>query len=164
MSLSLIVAMTPERIIGSKRINALPWKIKEDMDFFKETTTGHAVIMGRNTWESIPQKYRPLPNRDNVVISRKQHFRAEKASVVHSFDDAVTLAQKPGKEVFVIGGASIYAEALRDPRLFTMYISHIKEKHAGDVYFPEFNKPDWSIEFEKDFKDFTLKKYTKRIG
>ncbi|HME87051.1 MAG TPA: dihydrofolate reductase [Candidatus Nanoarchaeia archaeon] len=163
MTLNLIVAMTPERIIGSKSTNTLPWKIKEDMDFFKQTTTGNAVVMGRNTWDSIPPKYRPLPNRDNVVVSTKPDFKAEGAAVAHSFDEAITLAQGSGKDVFVIGGTSMYAEALKDPRLLNMYISHIKQKYAGDVYFPQFNPIDWRVESQKDFNDFTLKKYTKRF-
>lgn len=163
MSLSLIVAMTPKQIIGRKDTNAIPWKIKEDMDLFRQITTGKTAIMGRNTWESLPQKSRPLPNRDNLVVSKKIKSLLG-AHVFPSYDAAVEYSEKLGKEAVVIGGVKLYAEAMQDFRLMNMYISHIKEDYPGDVYFPEFSRMDWNVCEEKLFPEFIFRKYVRRLG
>ena len=105
MSLGLIWAQATSGVIG--RDGGIPWRLPEDQARFKELTMGHAVVMGRLTWESLPAKVRPLPGRRNVVVTRQAGYAAEGAQVVRSFDDALT-----GDDTWVIGGAQIYALAL----------------------------------------------------
>ena len=108
MNLALICAMAENRTIG--RNNRLPWKLPEDLKYFKRTTMGNSIIMGRKTWESIG---RPLPGRTNIVISRDSNYEAEGAKVVNSLGAAITLAENlaaidGSKEAFIIGGAGLY--------------------------------------------------------
>jgi dihydrofolate reductase len=104
MTLSLIWAQSSSGVIG--RDNGIPWRVPEDMERFKVLTMGHAVIMGRLTWESLPAKFRPLPGRENVVVSRQVAYMAEGAEVVASLEDA------PLNDAWVIGGSQIYGLAL----------------------------------------------------
>lgn len=122
-----IVAMTPERVIG--RDGTLPWHLPEDLAFFKRTTSGHPVVMGRKTYESIG---RPLPKRRNLVLTRDPAWRAEGVEVIHSPD------QLPATDgpVFIIGGAEIYAAFL--DKLDELLVSRVHESHPGDTRFPEF--------------------------
>ena len=108
MSVALIWAEAADRIIGSDR--ALPWHLPEDMRRFKELTMGSTVVMGRVTWESLPDKFRPLPGRRNIVITRQSSFDAPGAEVVSSLEEA--LERGAGGEVWIIGGASVYEQAL----------------------------------------------------
>jgi dihydrofolate reductase len=89
---------------------SIPWRIKEDMDYFKRVTSGHVVVMGRGTWESLPKKFRPLPNRLNVVVTNTPHYQAEGAVIASSIKDAIDEAK--GRDVFFIGGADIWMSAL----------------------------------------------------
>ncbi|MCV7228832.1 dihydrofolate reductase [Mycolicibacterium komossense] len=104
MTLSLIWAQSSSGVIG--RDNTIPWRLPEDMARFKDFTMGHTVIMGRLTWESLPAKFRPLPGRRNVVVTRQADYMADGAEVVHSLHDA------PLDDAWVIGGSQIYAMAL----------------------------------------------------
>jgi dihydrofolate reductase len=104
MTLSLIWAQSSSGVIG--RDNGIPWRLPEDMARFKELTMGHTVIMGRLTWESLPAKFRPLPGRRNVVVTRQADYMAEGAEVVRSLEDA------PLDDAWVIGGSQIYGLAL----------------------------------------------------
>ena len=111
MVVSLIVAVSENKVIGKD--NDLVWHLPTDMKFFKDTTKGHFVIMGRRNYESIPHKYRPLPNRTNVIVTRQDNYKAEGCLVVNSVEEAIKLAQKSGdKEPFVIGGGQIYKHAI----------------------------------------------------
>ena len=148
--------MTKNRVIGKD--NSLPWHIPEDLKNFKELTTENTVIMGRKTWESIPEKFRPLPNRNNIVISR--NLSAEGADVCSSVKEALEKAKSYGKEIFIIGGSSIYEQFL--PLTDKMYISYLKEEYAGDTYFPNFNKEDWEIIERKDFAEFEFIVYERK--
>jgi dihydrofolate reductase len=125
--LEFVVAMTRERVIG--RGNALPWRLPQDLKHFKALTTGHSVIMGRKTYDSIGK---PLPGRMNLVLTRDARFRAAGVTTCHSLDEAV--AQAEGTP-FVIGGAEIYRQAL--PRLYRLHLTLILETFPGDAYFPE---------------------------
>ena len=142
MSISLIVAYDKNRGIGKG--NALPWagKIPRDMKRFKELTTGHVVIMGRSTFESIG---RPLPQRENIVLSRDEKFTAHGIRVVHSVaeavGDALLLADRD-KEIFVIGGAQVYNDML--PHVDTLYITEICETFACDTFFPAYTADEWT--------------------
>ena len=119
--------MSSNRVIGVN--NTLPWHISEDLKHFKSLTTGHTIIMGRKTYESIG---RPLPNRRNIVISRNTEASYEGAEVVHSIEDAFTIC-KNDNEVFVIGGSNIYEQALSS--VDHLYITEIKKSFSGDAYF-----------------------------
>lgn len=122
---SIIVAIAQNGTIGDK--NALLWHIKEDMRFFRTTTSGHAVVMGRKTFESLGS--RPLPKRTNIVITRADRT-FEGALTAHSLEEAIALAGDD-EEIFVIGGAQIYAEALDVAD--RMYITHVEHDYEGDT-------------------------------
>jgi dihydrofolate reductase len=130
LQLTAIVAMTAERIIG--RDGALPWHLPADLAFFKRTTTGHPIVMGRKTYDSLG---RPLPNRRNLVLSRDPNWSAPGAEVLHDPADLATLPDLTGR-VFIIGGAEIYRLFL--PLLDDLLVSHVLENHPGDTCFPEF--------------------------
>jgi dihydrofolate reductase len=123
-----IAAMASNRIIG--RNNTMPWHLPEDMKFFRETTTGHAVLMGRKTWESLK---RPLPNRRNLVLSRTRES-APGAKILHSLDELDALGLKG--TVYVIGGAEIYRLLL--PRTSEILLTVLDEPAEGDTSFPPF--------------------------
>jgi dihydrofolate reductase len=136
--LSLIVAMTRDRVIG--RDNDLPWRLSEDLKRFKRITTGKPIIMGRKTYDSIG---RPLPNRLNIVVTRSAEFKAPGCTVVHSLDDALAAAGDV-EEVLVIGGATLYEEAL--PRADRLYLTWVEADVAGDTFFPTFDVSGWRVE------------------
>ena len=133
--------MSSNRVIGVN--NTLPWHLSEDLKHFKSLTTGHTIIMGRKTYESIG---RPLPNRRNIVISRNSNTSYEGVEVVHSLEDAFSISTND-KEVFVIGGSNIYEQALCF--VDQLYITEIKKSFLGDAFFPEINKQIW-IEYSRD--------------
>jgi len=141
MTISLIAAMTPDRLIGSG--GRLPWHEPEDLKFFKQTTTGHAIIMGRKTFDSVGKA---LPNRRNIIITRDKAWRAEGVDVAHSLDAALELCRNRNEaEVFVVGGAEIYALAL--PIADEMLITFVDRPNlTGDTWFPQWNPADWSEE------------------
>jgi len=126
---SLIVAMDRNRVIGAG--GRLPWHIPEDLKRFRRLTLGHHVVMGRKTWESIG---RALPGRTNIVVTRDRNFAAESVLVAHSLEAALALALRD-KEVFVIGGGELYAQAL--PLADRLYITEVHGEFAGDTWFPE---------------------------
>jgi dihydrofolate reductase len=146
MSLSLIVALARNRVIG--RAGRLPWRLPEDLKFFRRMTVGKPVLMGRRTFESIG---RPLPERQNIVLSRDPAYRADGCQVVQSLGAALAVAG-PAAEVMVIGGATLYARTL--PRAERLYLTLVQAKVAGDVYFPAFDwsawREDWREEHSAD--------------
>lgn len=130
MTLSLIVAVARNGVIG--RDGDLPWRLPEDMKAFRRITLGHHVIMGRKTWESLSK---PLVSRVNVVVTRQSDYVATGATVVHSLEDAVTLATSAGDdEAFIIGGSSLYEEAL--PLVRHIYLTRVDADVPGDTTFP----------------------------
>ncbi len=156
MKISIIMGMTQNRVIGKN--NKLPWNIKDDLKLFKELTTDNTVIMGYNTFISLPDNFRPLPNRNNIVLSRK-NIKIDGVHVCSSINDALNIAQKYSKKTFFIGGAQTYKEAL--PFVNELCISHIKEDYEGDTYFPEFNEKEWMITEIREFPEFVFKKYAR---
>ncbi len=140
MTISIIAALARNRVIGKN--NDLPWNLPDDMKYFMQTTRHHYVIMGRKNYESIPLKFRPLPQRVNIVITRQPRYLAPGCTVLHSLTEALELANKAGQtEVFVIGGAQIYREAL--PLAHRLYLTEIHAEVDGDTFFPEFNPAEW---------------------
>lgn len=140
----IIVAMDQKRGIGIK--GKLPWKLKKDMAFFKSITTKsedcqfrNMVIMGRKTWESIPEKHRPLEGRKNVILTRNKNYKVtdKGAYVAHSFKEAMALVDERIESIFVIGGAKIYEQALKRRDIKGMYITRIKKTFNCDAFFPK---------------------------
>lgn len=134
--LYLILAMDRNRLIGAN--NDLPWRLPADLKYFKKTTTGHPIIMGRKTYESIGK---PLPNRQNIVLTRDPAYQIPGVIVVQTLDEAIQKADNPVK--FVIGGAAIYNMAL--PVAERLYITEIDEEFSGDTYFSNFSMADWQL-------------------
>jgi dihydrofolate reductase len=136
MKVSLIVAVSENGVIGKD--NDLIWHLPNDMRFFKETTMGHHVIMGRKNFESIPHKYRPLPNRTNIIVTRQTDYKAEGCVVVNSVDAALEIAKNNGeKESFIIGGGQIYKLALEAKMIDKIYLTKVHHSFDGDAFFPE---------------------------
>ena len=133
---SIIVAVAKNGVIGDK--NSLLWHISEDLRFFKQTTSGHPVIMGRKTYESLG---RPLPNRTNVVISRTT-TAIEGCTVAHSLEEAVAMFPHD-EEIFIIGGAQIYALALDIAD--RIYITRVEHEYEGDTSFPIWDESQWHL-------------------
>jgi dihydrofolate reductase len=139
--LAMVAAMTPSRVIGKD--GAIPWRHAEDMKHFRRVTRGHAVIMGRATYDSIGK---PLKDRRNIVVSRNPALRIEGCDVTGSLQRALQLAREHDPEPCVIGGAQLYAEAL--PLATRLVLTYLDDEHAGDAYFPEIDPGDW-IENER---------------
>lgn len=142
LKLSAIAAMSSNRAIGKD--NDLPWRLPEDLQFFRDKTKGRAMIMGRKTFESLPGG-KPLPKRLHIVISRRADYRPEGAIVVASLDLAIAEAERQraqwGDEAFVIGGGEIFALAL--PRLDCMYLTEIHREFAGDAFYPNWKADEF---------------------
>jgi dihydrofolate reductase len=140
MIISLIAALSKNRVIGKN--NDLPWHLPDDMKYFMQTTKGHHVIMGRKNYDSIPEKFRPLPNRTNIVVTRQKHFTAPGCLVVHAIEEGLKIATNNGEpEVFIIGGSEIYNQGFAFAT--RLYLTEIHAHIEGDTYFPEFNKDQW---------------------
>lgn len=159
---SIIVAMTTEGVIGKD--NVMPWRISEEMAYFRRKTVGYPVIMGRKTHESIG---RILPKRQNLVITRnpkaKDHSKPTQGLIfVNGLADAINWCDGVSNECFIIGGSEIYKQALDNDIVDKMYINVIAYPYQGNVYFPVFDKNDWFVEFPKEqyteFKPMVLTK------
>lgn len=145
MKLSLIVAMATNRTIGLN--NKMPWHLSADLKKFKKITMGHPIIMGRKTFESIG---RPLPGRDNIIISRNPDYLQPGCSVFNDLDSALQSCAEQD-EVFVIGGATLYEVTLA--RADRLYITEILQDFSGDTWFPEINKTQWQEVACEDITD-----------
>ncbi len=149
MKLALICAMANNRVIGDK--NSLPWRLSDDLKYFKRVTMGACIIMGRKTWESIG---RPLPGRKNIVLTSNSEFLADGAAVVSSLADAIKIAEAESAindqdEAFVIGGAALYKAAL--PLAQKFHLTRVHAEVEGDTSLPEFDENDWVEESREDF-------------
>ncbi len=139
MIISIIAAVAKNNVIGNK--NSLPWHLPADMKHFKETTMGHCLIMGQNTHQSIG---RPLPGRTNIVLTFDEDYNSKGCTVVTSTDEALRVASaKDEKEVFIIGGASIYKQFFEIAD--KLYITKINKSFKGDVSFPEIDSKKWRL-------------------
>ena len=132
---ALIAAVAKNSVIGAR--NSLPWHLPEDLKHFRTLTSGHTVIMGRKTWESIGKA---LPNRQNIVVSRQLGLCLDGVSVAHSLDEALAMAVRPDP-VFVIGGEALYRSAL--PLAVLLYLTEIERDFHGDARFPAFEPAAW---------------------
>lgn len=140
MRTSIIVAKTKNNVIGKD--NDLVWHLPDDMKFFQQKTKGHTVIMGRKNYYSLPPKFRPLPNRENIVMTTQEDWTAEGVQVVHSLEEALEKGKSlENQELFVIGGGKVFAQAL--DKVDRMYITEIDAELEGDTWFPEFDRSKW---------------------
>lgn len=151
MTISLILAMDEARGIGID--NQLPWRLPADLAFFKKTTLGHTILMGRKTFDSIGK---PLPGRHNVILTRDPAFEAAGCEVVHSVEEAVKAYGRGGdketEELFVIGGAELFGLLL--PYADRMYITEIAHRFKADTFFPEVDRRQWRVvSREKGIRD-----------
>jgi dihydrofolate reductase len=135
MRIIIIAALARNGVIG--RDNDLPWRISQDLKRFKALTTGHCIVMGRRTWDSIGF---PLPKRHSIVLTRDTEFAAPGAAVAHNLDDALAAAPE-GTDVYIIGGAEIYRLALSHAT--HLELTHVDAEVEGDTYFPEVNWDAW---------------------
>ena len=146
MKLSLIVAVAENGVIGNN--NQLIWHLPNDLKQFKRLTTGHCIIMGRKTFESIGK---PLPNRTSIIISRNTGFQIEGCITVSSLGNAILEAKKIEKEeAFIIGGAEIYRLALSI--VDKIYLTEVHHNYEGDTFFPEIDKPIWTETYRENFE------------
>ena len=143
----LIAAVARNRVIGKD--NRLLWHIAEDMQFFRRTTTGHVVIMGHNTWLSLPARFRPLPERRNIVLSRDPAASVAGAELVDSLPAALALCAG-APQVFVIGGAQVYEQAL--PRSQRLLLTEIDADFDGDARFPRWNRDEFDETWRTDHR------------
>lgn len=165
MTVSIIAAVAENGAIGKN--NDLIWHLPKDMEFFKSTTQGHHVIMGRRNFESIPHRFRPLQGRPNIVVTNQKEYDAQGAEVVNSLEEALAIAKERGEsEAFVIGGGQIYELALQKDLIDKMYLTHIHESFDADTFFPQFDDSKWQKECihehkqdEKNPHDFEIFTY-----
>ena len=140
MEIAMIAAVAENGVIGKD--NDLVWSLPDDMKYFMNSTKNHYIILGRKNYESLPPKFRPLPNRTNIVITRQPGLKLENTVVVNSLEEAVAVCKKAKQEkIFVIGGGQIYQQTL--PITDTLYITEIHHKFEGDTFFPVYNKKEW---------------------
>lgn len=145
--ISLIWAMDDNRVIGKN--NQLPWHLPEDLKFFKKTTIGHPIAMGRKTHDSIG---RSLPGRENIIITRNKDYSSDGCTVLSSVEELIQYSKDQNKEIFVIGGAEIFKAVF--PFADRLYITKIYHTFEGDTYFPEIDMDQWNLEFnEPGIKD-----------
>ncbi len=151
MSLSLIVAMSQNRVIGHE--GDLPWKLSSDLKRFKSITMGHAIIMGRKTYDSIG---RLLPGRTTVIVTRQQDFDVPGATIVHSLGEAIQ-ATAGDEEAFVTGGSEIFAAAM--DKVDKIYLTLVLHDVHGDCFFPEFDESQWEILSSENIKQDAKNQY-----
>ncbi|HWH95684.1 MAG TPA: dihydrofolate reductase [Baekduia sp.] len=161
---SLVVAYARNGVIG--RDGRLPWRLPSDMKHFRELTMGGMVVMGRKTYESLPDRFRPLPGRRNLVLSRSASYAAEGAEVFGGLDAALDACAAAGaQECFVIGGGATYAEAL--PLAGRVYATEVDAEVDGDTFFPGLDAAAWACvstgapRIENDY-EFTIRVYERR--
>ncbi len=144
-SISLIAAVDRNHVIG--REGGIPWRLPADFAFFKKTTLGKPIIMGRKTWESLPAG--ALPGRTNIIVTRDKNYSAKDVIVVNSAKQAIKQAGDVA-EIMVIGGAQLYTLFWKQAE--TIYLSHVDtEVENGDAFFPEINQQDWEIKQRQNY-------------
>lgn len=148
-----VVAMDEHRGIGLR--GGLPWRLKDDLALFKRITMGHPILMGRRTWESLG---RPLPGRQNIVLTHASDYHAEGAQVIHHLSELANLSLQDG-EVMVIGGAQVYAAML--PQMERLLVSEVAGAHEVDTYFPEFRHLFPHRRVLEEYPGFTSVEYRK---
>lgn len=148
MKISIIVAAAENNAIGKN--NRLIWRLPDDMKFFREKTAGHCVVTGRKNYESIPDKFRPLPDRVNIVVTRSKTYEAPGAVIVHSLEDAIAEGKRRGEtELCIIGGGEIYREAL--PVTDTVWLTRVHHTFEdAHTFFPALDLSQWKETFREE--------------
>lgn len=142
MKISIIVAVAENSVIGKG--NRLPWHLPDDIKFFRNKTMGHCIISGRINYESIPEQFRPLPGRTNIVLSRDKNFKALGAIVAHELGKAIQVARGKGEtECFIIGGGHVFRQAME--MADKIYYTRIFNSFEGDVFFPALDESKWVL-------------------
>ena len=142
MRLNIIVAVSSNNVIGKD--NQLIWHLPDDLKFFKRTTMGCPIIMGRKTFESVG---RPLPGRENIIVTRNKDFLFDGCTIVNSLNEAIETTNG-NEQVFIAGGGEIYTEAL--PLVGIIYLTRVHHEFEGDTYFPDLNENEWVEVFRED--------------
>lgn len=145
--ITVIAAIAKNNELG--RNNDLIWHLPADLKRFKNVTTGHTIIMGRNTYNSIG---RPLPNRTTIIVTRNKEYQQAGCLIAHSLEDALLLAKKEDKQIFIIGGAQIYDYALKHQLADALDITFVHETFEADVYFPKIDSMIWKKVGQEDFE------------
>jgi len=158
IKVQLIVAASENNVIGIK--NNLPWHLPNDMNFFKHKTLGSSVIMGKNNYLSIPEKFRPLKDRTNIILTTNQFFHAKNCLIANSLESALDLAKKEKKEIFIIGGGKVYEYALERNLVDIIYLTRIHAQIQGDIFFPTIDMKMWKKLEESFHEKDTQHKYS----
>jgi dihydrofolate reductase len=166
MNISIIVAVSENLVIGKD--NKLVWNLRTDMNFFKTTTSGHHVIMGRKNYDSIPAKWRPLPNRTNIVVTRQSDLELEGCIVINSIEKGLEIARNNNdEEAFIIGGGEIYKQSME--LVDKIYYTEVKAVVDGDTFFPDIDVDIWMEvsrekheSDERNEYDFDIVVYTRK--
>lgn len=151
----IIVAMTDERVIGKD--NDIPWHYSEDMKHFKQKTMDNPVIMGSNTYRSLPEDYKPLPGRTNIVLTREEMDIDESVVQANSLDEAFEEAEKQSEKAFIMGGASVYSQTIDIAD--RLIITEIHGDYDGDCHFPEIDEGSWKEVERDDREDLSFVEY-----
>ena len=147
MDIIVIVAIAKNFCIGKD--NDIPWRLKEDFQHFKEKTMGHPCIMGDKTFESLPDNAKPLPGRENIVLTFDKNYRPEGTTVFHDFDEALKYCDDKGEEkVFICGGATIYKIGMQKANMLELTI--IDKEIEGDTFFPKIDLDEWELSEKKE--------------
>ena len=146
MKITIVAAIASNNVIGQK--NSLPWDIPEDLKRFKQLTSGHTILMGRKTFDSIG---RPLPNRTNIVMTKDTNYRKEGIEIVFDEREALNVIKDLNQEVFIIGGSKIYE--LFEPWTTSLMITRVLKDFEGDAFFPDINWNNWQIKSKEEFLD-----------
>ena len=162
MLISAIVATAENNVIGKD--NQIPWHLSADLKYFKKTTTGHHILMGRKSYESIGK---PLPNRVNLILTSDKNYKAEGCVIISSIEEGIAIAKAANEsELFIIGGGTIYEQT--QPLWDKLYLTEVHINPEGDVFFPEVDLDNWTPTFiepheadEKNKMDYTFKVFEK---
>jgi len=159
MEIILIAAVAKNNVIGNK--GKIPWKIPEDIKRFKRLTLGHPVIMGRRTYESIPEKYRPLSERTNIILSKTMGFEDNTGIIVcRDMAEAIREARHRDKKCYIAGGQQVYEQTI--DLASRLEITEVHEEFNGDAFFPSIDRNRWKITFRENHEDYSFVTYELR--
>ncbi|MFO7794163.1 MAG: dihydrofolate reductase [Candidatus Nanohaloarchaea archaeon] len=153
---TIIAAIDEENAIGKN--GDIPWHYSEDLKHFRKLTTGNTVIMGRKTYFSLPEDFRPLPDRENIILTRSNPNLDESVKIVNSLNDAYEAAEN--EKLFIAGGASVYKQTLEDAD--KMILTRVPGKHNGDTFFPNWDEENWELESRREENELVFEEFTSK--
>jgi len=157
MEIFIVVAVSENNAIGKD--GEIPWKISDDLKRFKELTMGYPCIMGSKTYESIPDQFKPLPGRENIVLTRREDYAPEGVTIMHSFEDAIEYCEdKHAEKIAIIGGARVYEEGMKIAD--HIELTRIHKNFDGDAFFPEIDETEWELVAQEDKVDEKVGSYS----